>query len=613
MLAQLQQTFPKLCEEIVLDALKWSEQDIEETKDILTWITENTYKNFVYFLLFFLITKHLVHIFCLIMLYIGYSTNLQQQHHLMKLLKQFDIKLEKTTISQTWKNYNQIYEDTFEKLREICATSNLNELKEYKANVNIKNELKISREMCLHILWNILKYPKHIKYRQIHKQALYNYLFQKCHTLGADFEKVLMDMENELEDLEFKKGNDENWYYQYDRIQLLHLWKCYSHWINQQIVYKTRYNIPKRVCMLWNGKWKDYESVFDYEHRTIMLFDENKLKIKSLQLGNPKRSSLEFNVSIQWYNDLSDVHNTHVKWACLILNHTWHFRTIDWSEREDLANCVSVDESKNIQIIDYVLTVELLNCYTYISNTQEFNSFHVVWKDVDKRTNKEPLNPYSITFKQGIQHVKQKLQMRQHFVLGRDELILFECEFDKCKPAISSKVNDSDILLHDIYKHLPHYPIIQVHWEIFGLFMVPYKRTICIERNILPKSNDLGIEFIPIYQKAKFNPLLYECDLHKLKMIQDEVNVKTTRNNSLQKLFHEVIGNDYKDKICKNIKKQINYNRKNPNELILNDFILTILNELKILYHDDIHKQMGYPLQLWHICAILLYCGKSCN
>ncbi|ETN97819.1 hypothetical protein RFI_39707, partial [Reticulomyxa filosa] len=88
------------------------------------------------------------------------------------------------------------------------------------------------------------------------------------------------------------------------------------------------------------------------------------------------------------------------------------------------------------------------------------------------------------------------------------------------------------------------------------------------------------------------------------------------------KLFHEMIKNDY---LCdlfttrplishKKIKEQINYNEKDENgKLILNDKILTILNELKILYHDDIHKQMGYPLQLFHICAILLYCGKSCN
>ncbi|ETO28373.1 hypothetical protein RFI_08758 [Reticulomyxa filosa] len=354
--------------------------------------------------------------------------------------------------------------------------------------------------------------------------------------------------------------------------------------------------------MLSNGKWRDYCILFDYQHRTIMLFNENKLKIKPLQVGNPNKSSLEFNVHIQWYNDFNDVNNTCTKWACLILNHTWHFRTMDTIDRDDLSNCVSVNEKMFLSIINYLLIVEL--------------------------THKEPLNPYSITFKQGIQYLKNKLQIRSHFIDGKDELILFECDVDKCKPAISSKVNDSDVLLHDIYKHLPHYPIIQVYWEIKQYFMVPYKRTVGIERDNLPKSADLDIEFIPSNQKPKFNPLLYECDLHKLKVIQDAVNIKVIRSNNLEKLFHEAIKNDYlHDLVTRkstnkkeekqwhdNIKQQINYNEKDENsELILNDKILTILNELKILYHDDIHKQMGYPLQLFHICAILMYCGKSCN
>ncbi|ETN97460.1 hypothetical protein RFI_40069, partial [Reticulomyxa filosa] len=163
-------------------------------------------------------------------------------------------------------------------------------------------------------------------------------------------------------------------------------------------------------------------------------------------------------------------------------------------------------------------------------------------------------------------------------------------------------MNGSDVLLHDIYKYLSHYPIIQVHWEILGVFMVPYKHTIGIERSDLSKSGQFQDK--------------------KLKIIQDSIHITLARNNNLQKLFHEVIKNNYLcDLITKNllpkgekiIKEQINYNEKDPNELILNDKILTILNELKILYHDNIHKQMEYPLQLWHICAILLYCGKSCN
>ncbi|ETO35658.1 hypothetical protein RFI_01403 [Reticulomyxa filosa] len=314
-----------------------------------------------------------------------------------------------------------------------------------------------------------------------------------------------------------------------------------------------------------------------------MLFDENKQKIKSLQVGNPKKLSLEFNMIEMIYQIVYQLMKAKTQISLSIIS------------------------------INY----ELLNFH--ISKTQDFNSFHVIWKDLENRTHKEPLNPYSITFKQGIEHVKHKLQMRDHFIFGRDELIILECEFDKWKPSISSKISnmgDRVILLHNIYKHLRHYPIIQVYWEIKGYFMVPYEHTVDIERDNLPKS------------KQSFNPLLYECDLHKLKIIKDKIHAKITRNNLLQKLFHEVIKNDFlydlitsqctnnekeKKQLYERIKRQINYNEKNPNELILNDKILTILNELKLLYHDNVHKHMGYPLQLYHICAILLYCGKSCN
>ncbi|ETO33261.1 hypothetical protein RFI_03846, partial [Reticulomyxa filosa] len=117
----------------------------------------------------------------------------QQQQNLMNLLKTFGNKMDKTTILKTWRNCNQIYVDTREKLEDICATSNLNESKE-------ENEFKILKEMCLHILWNILKYPRHIKYHQINKQALYNNLLSKCHMLGVNVKRTcnIIDLKKEM-------------------------------------------------------------------------------------------------------------------------------------------------------------------------------------------------------------------------------------------------------------------------------------------------------------------------------------------------------------------------------------------------------------------------------
>ncbi|ETN97387.1 hypothetical protein RFI_40142 [Reticulomyxa filosa] len=109
--------------------------------------------------------------------------------------------------------------------------------------ITIKFSLKkrdgsaISQEICLHILWNILKHPKHIKYRQINYQALYNYLLSKCYQMDANFEEIFADTEELLQYFGFKKGSDNNWYYQYDEIQLLHTWKCYQALGNLQIMY----------------------------------------------------------------------------------------------------------------------------------------------------------------------------------------------------------------------------------------------------------------------------------------------------------------------------------------------------------------------------------------
>ncbi|ETO09855.1 hypothetical protein RFI_27520 [Reticulomyxa filosa] len=342
------------------------------------------------------------------------------------------------------------------------------------------------------------------------------------------------------------------------------------------------------------------------------------LQIESLQIGNPNKSSLEFNVHIQWYNDFNDVDSAHVKWACLILNNSWYFRTINHYDRADLSNCFSV--KKRILIIN-IFVIKIME--SICSEKTD-----IIWNDRSRQINKDSLNPYSISLKQVLHHCKVKLQMRDQFIQGTDELIYFECAFDKSEPPIPKAISDKDILLHNIYKHLPHYPIIQVYWKIKGRFVVPYKHTIDIERITLPKSGELGVEITRSNKKSTFNPFLYECNLHKIKLIKDTLHLKITRNNELHKLLHEMIQNGYlcdlmtyqhtnnkqeKKQLYDNIKQQISFNEANPCELVLNDKTLTILNELKILYHDDIHKQMGYPLQLHHICAVLLYCGRSCN
>ncbi|ETO35404.1 hypothetical protein RFI_01657 [Reticulomyxa filosa] len=90
----------------------------------------------------------------------------------------------------------------------------------------------------------------------------------------------------------------------------------------------------------------------------------------------------------------------------------------------------------------------------------EFNSFHIVWKDNNNKIHKGSFNSYTVTLKQAIQKIIEKLQTHEQFLYGKDGLLTLKCTFKKCNPYIPSDISD-DALLHDIYKHFPHYPIIQ--------------------------------------------------------------------------------------------------------------------------------------------------------
>ncbi|ETO20139.1 hypothetical protein RFI_17081, partial [Reticulomyxa filosa] len=277
----------------------------------------------------------------------------------------------------------------------------------------------------------------------------------------------------------------------------------------------------------------------------IVLWNKKNLKVKTLQVGNPKKLSLEFNVYIQWYNNYSEIETNCVKYCCFILNNSWHFRTNDFRQRDYLSNCCSVND--------------------FTHNLSEFNSFQVIHGH-GKNILKKPFNLYSITLKQGLQHLKNQLQMRRESNGHGNELVKFECKFNMCHPQIPSNVNEN-ILLSDIYKYF-YYLNMQVYWKINYYFIVPYKNTISASTQ-RTNIKDIGDINILSNRKPKFNPLLcyvFDCFI---------------KYNALKELLHEVITNGY-------------------------------LIDL-ILYHDDIHKQMGYPLQLHEICAILLYCGKSCN
>ncbi|ETO19541.1 hypothetical protein RFI_17689 [Reticulomyxa filosa] len=68
-----------------------------------------------------------------------------------------------------------------------------------------------------------------------------------------------------------------------------------------------------------------------------------------------------------------------------------------------------------------------------------------------------------MTLRQGVDHIADILQVRINFIFGADELI-----YVNCRPAISSKRNNENVLLHDIYKHLPQHH----NWPYLNLLLI---------------------------------------------------------------------------------------------------------------------------------------------
>ncbi|ETO23053.1 hypothetical protein RFI_14130 [Reticulomyxa filosa] len=458
--------------------------------------------------------------------------------------------------------------------------------------------------MCLHVLWNILSHPTKIKYREISDSALFKSLEKRCSHQGIDINRTYAKMKSQLEEFGFEKKADTNWYYT-SAVEILHLWQFYCKWIHTQKMYfiylfiylsgyQIKQSIPETVCMLKDNKWKEYEMMFDYENRRIVLLDKRseKPKIETLQVGNAK-AKLEFDVHIEWSNEFSKVDDTytHVKWCRLVLNRSWHFRVLNCEERENLSNYCS-----------------------------EFNSFHVSWKDRYMKTHKEPVDPFSATLRNGLQTLEYKLRTKEYFLNGKDEVIWSKCKFENCQPPIPSTTGD-DVVLHNVYKELSEYPHIQVSWDIDYDCMVSYGYTLDVN---VPQSDDHEDGATSFGNKVQFNPLLYECDIQRFELVQSQMALRQTTNNGLKTLLHEMIKNGHlndllnedtklKEEDQEKIKKDIQYDKQNADQLILDDTILTILKEVKQLYHCHTHKQMGYPLQLHHVCAILLYCAKECN
>ncbi|ETO07198.1 hypothetical protein RFI_30192 [Reticulomyxa filosa] len=228
------------------------------------------------------------------------------------------------------------------------------------------------------------------------------------------------------------------------------------------------------------------------------------------------------------------------------------------------------------------------------------------------QTHKEPLNPSSTTLEKASKQLQNKIQAQEHLRCGTDELIDFKCDYSKCKPPIDLNSVRDDTSLYSIYKSKFYFPIISVYWEINSTFMVPCARTIAPIENRASHLNE----------KPKLSLLPHAQSKEQSKCIQDCARLCwSSCNTSLKNLLHEVIKNE---QLCilaapvnnqdrqgaafyKEIKEKLCFDEENRAKLVLNYSILPIINQVKQSYHLYIHKHMGYPLQLHHICALILH------
>ncbi|ETO04945.1 hypothetical protein RFI_32451 [Reticulomyxa filosa] len=130
--------------------------------------------------------------------------SLNQQNCLMVLLETFGNRIDKANINDMWFQCNQIFAKVRFELKEKCSNVDLNKLEE-------KHELKIEREMCLHVLWNLLYKPKSTKYHQIGNDTLIDNLKHKYNQSDADLMKMSKNMEQHFDTFGFQKQEDKNW------------------------------------------------------------------------------------------------------------------------------------------------------------------------------------------------------------------------------------------------------------------------------------------------------------------------------------------------------------------------------------------------------------------
>ncbi|ETO12230.1 hypothetical protein RFI_25149, partial [Reticulomyxa filosa] len=252
------------------------------------------------------------------------------------------------------------------------------------------------------------------------------------------------------------------------------------------------------------------------------------------------------------------------------------------------------------------------------------------------------VDPRQTTLKQAFEKLSGQVRMQKKVLDGCEECTEFELIGSECVPALGENTfqKHADTQLEAFYSHECNVSDCIVEWTIHSKWHAP-------RRLMLPvRYRQQIVDTRPCY-KAKENkfsgttccaPFLYERDsdetyklestnvlLRYVKEIEPAFFIPSV--DILKALLHEIIKNGYlndltdyvstnKHKIERKnaeIKKEIQYEQNRYETLVLNEERLNILGNIKRLYFCKEHEQMNFPLQPYHICALLLYCGRSCN
>ncbi|ETO11058.1 hypothetical protein RFI_26319, partial [Reticulomyxa filosa] len=475
---KLQEDFRDIERDILIRTWNHCEGDIDRAKRILTLISEECDEKFDHFVFTYSKKKN------------NSDFDIKLERPLMSLIEKYGEWIDNRVIVETWRESKHEFTSAFQKLA-IMSISQFSMME-----VGWEMVTTIGRETCIFMLWNILSHPKKVRYREISGDKFSNSLMQKCQRQGIDFGYVHQECIEYLYELGFQRETNGNWYLR-NPVNTLKLWKWLKYFLNKHYQdYKSIFPTSS-IRVLKNGKWENCEIVFDFNNRRLGLVkcdSKKQVLLETLQVGNPKKFSLEFHVDIEWINDLSYVEINETKWYNVILNKCWSF------------------------------------------------GFHGSIIDT--------LNPYALTLKQALEKLKIKAQLHESTFSDGDELLGFHFHFDKCEPRIPEDVNE--MLLHDIYKGYNRYPQMQVTWIINYYTMIPYERTISLCKYKALNDNkerDLTLTLTStlVNEKAQPNPFLCEYDEYTL---QQNYNYNSSKPKDvcateLQKLLHEVIRNGF--------------------------------------------------------------------